>query len=424
MANELINKYLKLKSPEDKAPIEDVSNFLETGEVLPPEPAKMSEELPPNDLMSVGSPAPIELPKDNETNKLESNIVKAESQFMQAPEGEKKDKAKSRLDDLIQQYQDKLKGLESKRTGASIADAIGTFANIFNSQQDKRFQAPQVKVGALESVGKEERQAYEDLLKERQMLTNEEKEKRLEDYNQALLNMQQQSFKFREDEAARNQSNFDKKYGQEAAQELRLGDQNFVNQARGFLKDDPQYKQLAEQQLSLSNIDEVIGEAEKGNEMSVSALGIMLAKAYGEKGAMSESDVKRYIQGVSWRTKLMEWYKKGAEGELPKEVMNGIKGNLGAIRQVTNKNIDKVYDKAFKRIKTAYPGQPDERIKGVLGFPEKQPSEVQSMEQPSSGVSKDIKTEQYVAKYIQQGKTREEILNNLKASGKIDKNYK
>jgi len=142
-----------------------------------------------------------------------------------------------------------------------------------------------------------------------------------------------------------------------------------LNAARGLLKDDLRAKKAVEQGMALESIEPLLNEIESGNEMSISTLGSQLARAMGEVGVLTDTDVIRYVQGQAWGTKLKDWWARGAEGELPKEAIEGIRKNIKAIKNNLRSNLTSVYSNAASRMKIAHPELDDATINGLLGTP-------------------------------------------------------
>ncbi len=142
-----------------------------------------------------------------------------------------------------------------------------------------------------------------------------------------------------------------------------------INSARGLLKDDPRFKKAIEQGMEFESVDSLLSEVEKGNETALSALGTKLARAMGEVGVLTDSDVIRYIAGQSWGRRLEKWYKGGMQGKMPKESLTEIKKNLKLLRGKLSGDVNKVYSNASSRMKTAFPDMDDITIKGLLGQP-------------------------------------------------------
>lgn len=183
-----------------------------------------------------------------------------------------------------------------------------------------------------------------------------------------------------------------------------------LNAARGLLKDDPRAKKAVEQGMALESIEPLLKEIESGNEMAIQSLGTQLARAMGEVGVLTDTDVIRYVQGTSWGRKLKDWWARGAEGELPKDAIDGIRKNIKAINTNLKTNLNSVYNNAAGRMKTAYPDLDDATIRGMLGTP------AFRTETPKT-IDQDAKIESFMKKNNITNK--DEAIKILKEHGKI-----
>jgi len=162
--------------------------------------------------------------------------------------------------------------------------------------------------------------------------------------------------------------------------EKRISKDRQVSTIRGILKDDPRFKKAMEQNMEFDAVSELIASAEGGNEQAIAALGTKMARAMGEVGVLTDTDVVRYMTGTSWGRKLKDWYKKGAEGELSPETLKDIKDNLKTLKGKLGADIDKVYDLSQSRIKAIYPELDNSYINAALGTPKREPKKVENGE--------------------------------------------
>jgi hypothetical protein len=162
--------------------------------------------------------------------------------------------------------------------------------------------------------------------------------------------------------------------------------QQQINTARGLLKDDPRFKKSMEQSMEFDSVDELLKEAEKGNQQAVGAIGTKLARAMGEVGVLTDTDVTRYVAGQSWGRKLEDWFKKGATGELSPDTIKGIKSNLTVLKEKLNSDRNKIYNNAASRMKAAYPDADETFIRGVLGMTNTPESNMVKMRDPKGNI--------------------------------------
>ena len=170
------------------------------------------------------------------------------------------------------------------------------------------------------------------------------------------------------DKLKQNKEIFEESEKRRVEQQERGYKKSKLDSARSLLKDDPRFKKAVEQSMEFDTVGELINEVKAGNSTSIAPLGIKLAKAMGEVGVMTDTDVVRYIQSTKWADQLQGWWKKGAQGELPADVIKGIQSSIGTISNKLNSNINKVYDTASKRLKATYKDMSDEEINDVLGM--------------------------------------------------------
>jgi hypothetical protein len=139
--------------------------------------------------------------------------------------------------------------------------------------------------------------------------------------------------------------------------------------ARNLLKDDPRVKKSIDQAMAFENVTGLLENARSNNELAIPALGTQLARAMGEVGVLTDTDVTRYLGGPAWMTQLSSWYKKGAEGELPKSVLDQLEKNAEKLQKAIDKRINDVYANAENRMAVTFPEMDRKEIQGLLGRP-------------------------------------------------------
>ena len=187
-------------------------------------------------------------------------------------------------------------------------------------------------------------------------LVNVKGESGMTPYQSFLMQKHQDLLKQREIEEGRREKQF--KTG------LR---QRQIDTARGLLKDDPRYKKAVDQSMEFEAVNSLMDQVEAGNEMAMAALGTKLARAMGEVGVLTDTDVVRYVSGTSWGRKLLDWYKKGATGVPSDASLKEMVANVKTLRGKLKGDVSKVYSGAEKRMKAAYPDLETEDIRGILG---------------------------------------------------------
>ena len=105
-----------------------------------------------------------------------------------------------------------------------------------------------------------------------------------------------------------------------------------------------------------------------GEATALKTLGVKLAKAYGEKGALSESDVTRYIQDPS----VLGWIKsKGSEykdAKITPEVYASIQNILRDMEKNSNNRLSTAYMETAKKFSRSRKGSNPLSLKKALFF--------------------------------------------------------
>ena len=86
-------------------------------------------------------------------------------------------------------------------------------------------------------------------------------------------------------------------------------------------------------------------DAYKKGGVSLSILGVKMAKAMGEKGVLTDKDVTRYIQDPAAYSGSHAWLKKLSSGQLTDKVYRDLKRIIHSFDKNANKKIEKAEDK-------------------------------------------------------------------------------
>jgi hypothetical protein len=397
----------------------------ENAPLTPEELAQISMQAPE---VVVPQVAPIVAPKiDTQKSTKSSTAPKAPA----PPAKDDTDDTKttmSKSEALIAEYQKMLgkdqQSLEDARSrdrmlkvGGSIGDALATY---LNAQGQMNVKAPGVQVQQGAGLGKiadmftTAPEIQSDVAARREALMKQYAELAKGERAQDRLTAEKEMFKDRMTQQERLTDKelkaLENKATLASEKEDRLTRTAQLNAARGLLKDDPRAKKAVEQGMALESIEPLLNEIESGNEMSISALGSQLARAMGEVGVLTDTDVIRYVQGQAWGTKLKDWWARGAQGEIPKEAIDGIRKNIKAIKTNLRTNLTSVYSNAAGRMKTAHPELDDATINGLLGTP------ALKLE-----VSKPINQDTKIKSFMKKNKitNKDEAIKILKENGKL-----
>lgn len=175
--------------------------------------------------------------------------------------------------------------------------------------------------------------------------------------------------------AARNKALLSKEERAEKRLEMKEEDdkkrylRNAFLDTQKVLLQDGSYKKMVEQADAFGQIGGMLKNIETtGNQASLATLGTKMAKAMGEVGVLTDSDVTRYVGGTSWWRKVQDWYTKGATGDLPKDTLNDLKQNVKLIENALNSKRTKMYENVTSRVQAANEDLPTETIHKFLGY--------------------------------------------------------
>jgi len=213
----------------------------------------------------------------------------------------------------------------------------------------------------------------------RQQARREEERQRLREilnarYKQGVVEASQQKQeldrrRFEESQQLRREKLEERQKAEERRQERQdFEKRNKLLDASRKLKDaDPVYKKSLEQASEFNTVNSLIRQVEDGNEQALAALGTKLARAMGEVGVLTDSDVVRYVGSTSWGRKLQDWFKKGAQGTLPEDTLSDMKGSISAISKELKDNTEKVYGQALKRFTSTFPDEDPQDLAQIMG---------------------------------------------------------
>lgn len=133
----------------------------------------------------------------------------------------------------------------------------------------------------------------------------------------------------------------------------------------------PVIKKLRDQEVSLGQVDELLGLVKSGNTTASAAMGIKMAKAMGEVGVMTEGDIRRYVESGKLTQaagdRLSKWIKgtpsDATQTELA-EMVNFMKGSMDRKIQpfldrqvnIVSKNYGLSKEEAAERLDVPYTG--------------------------------------------------------------------
>lgn len=139
------------------------------------------------------------------------------------------------------------------------------------------------------------------------------------------------------------------------AQELsgRAQTNSFKNSVRfiqGQLEDDQELKEFKKQNISLSQMNNLIDSVKNGNTVAASGMGVKMAKSMGEVGVMTDKDVIRYVtsgqltQGAA--DKLSRWL----IGKPTDATLDEISQIANVLNSQYTEKVQPIYDKYADRL--------------------------------------------------------------------------
>lgn len=138
------------------------------------------------------------------------------------------------------------------------------------------------------------------------------------------------------------------------------------NRIDKLITQDPVRKKRLDQLKEFADIETTLKGAASGNEASVAALGTKMARAMGEVGVLTDSDVTRYLGQRSWGRQFQNWIKGGAQGKLPSPVIKELSTNMNEFSANLYRDLNRGNEDIVRRVKTVYPDMKDDLIRGYI----------------------------------------------------------
>ena len=105
------------------------------------------------------------------------------------------------------------------------------------------------------------------------------------------------------------------------------------------------WKEGTSVKIAMEDVGAALEAAYKKGGVSLSILGVKMAKAMGEKGVLTDKDVTRYIQDPAAYSGSHAWLKKLSSGQLTDKVYRDLKRIIHSFDKNANKKIEKAEDK-------------------------------------------------------------------------------
>lgn len=282
------------------------------------------------------------------------------------------------------------------KIGGALGDALATY---LNAQSQMNVKAPGVQVQQGAGLGKvvdmfaTAPEIQSDIAARREAMMKQYAELAKGERSQARLTSEEKLAKDRMTqqkeltqkeidarlEAARIGSSAGSAYKD---QESKKRDQRFIKGKMVDLMDkvskDFRYKDAYKESLSFDQVNKLIEEAEKGNEVAFNTVGTKMAKAMGEVGVLTESDVKRYVEGGSLTRKAGDSLLRMMNGKPSQATIDDIKQITKVLRDSHESKLQPIFDDYVRRAVEL--GKTREEAYKTFGFP--LPDDLKQQQEP------------------------------------------
>lgn len=126
------------------------------------------------------------------------------------------------------------------------------------------------------------------------------------------------------------------------------------------IRSDPTLKKLEEQDIGLQTVDNIMGTIDNGNTVAAAALGVKMAKAMGEVGALSEGDVTRYVSTKKLSQRAGNALSLWLKGTPSEATLDDLKEITGVLRSQYGVKIQPIYNKYVNNFSKTYKIDPAE----------------------------------------------------------------
>lgn len=307
------------------------------------------------------------------------------------------------------------------KVGGSIGDALATYLNA-KSQMNVKAPGVQVQQGAglgkvadmfatAPEIASDVAQRREALMKQYAELAKGERSQAAVTSKEKIAEERNKTLK----EAAGIKAS-----GMQGARSFReeranVQDERYVkDKMLGLKKDfrkDYRYKDSYKEDLAFDQVDKLMSEAKKGNQIAFNAVGTKMARAMSEVGVLTESDVNRYVQGGSLSRKAGDSLLRMINGKPSEATMGDINEITNVLRETHSSRIAPLFED-YANDAVQQLGKTREQAYKELGFP--LPPELKN-EDTTESISKD--DELKIGTIIKSGKKRYRVIDD---NGKVE----
>lgn len=130
----------------------------------------------------------------------------------------------------------------------------------------------------------------------------------------------------------------------------------------------PVIKELNKQQIGLDQVNEMVNVIKSGNTVAASAMGTKMARAMGEVGVLTESDISRYVQSGRLDRAAADKLSRWTKGRPSDATIQEIQQISEVLRDSFAGKVQPVYDRYIDRFARAHNVSPEDAAY-QLNFP-------------------------------------------------------
>lgn len=154
------------------------------------------------------------------------------------------------------------------------------------------------------------------------------------------------------------QSNQNTANRMELADDIRM--KRDVVSMRTQMRNDPVLKELNKQDIGMDQVKQLVESARSGNTLATAALGIKIAKGYGEVGVLTESDVNRYIASGKLSQRAADVLMKWATGTPTDATMQEIMENVAILEDLNRTKVQSLSNGYVEALSRNYGIEPED----------------------------------------------------------------
>lgn len=194
-----------------------------------------------------------------------------------------------------------------------------------------------------------------------------------------------------------------------------------INDLASKYETDSIVNQFKKEGVALDQVQRLLDNLKGGNKVALGALGTKMARAMGEVGVLTDSDVQRYIQRMDIKGKIEDNLARYLSGELTPETSQDISNINKALLKAMDVKLKGQKEKYLTRAYNTYGkklNMSEQEVADVMGFGE-QLSLDGSSEAKSDSYDQDTEIKIQRVMNNNPGASREEVIKQLREAGKL-----